>query len=267
MRSKQNPFPGMNPFMERSWLDVHTVVVAGIRDAIALAGLPDELRARAEERLIIEDEGDHAPRHYRADTAISEAWKEGKPPEWSAGETGPGGVILAMPTLVYSDAEVERWVEITTRDGTLVTVIEVLSPSNKEESQPRYQQKQRDYRAAGVNVVEIDLLRCGRHTVGVPLRLLKKTDGTRYLICVERGSRPGWHEVYEWPLKDRVPAVRIPLRPTDKDVALDLQPLIDRCYELGAYWQEDFSVSPEPPLTEAEQAWATEKLKAASLLP
>ena len=244
----------MNPFMERSWLDVHTVLVAEIRNAIALAGLPDDLRARAEERLIIEDDSDPSPRQYRADAAITEPWKEGALPVWTPDETTNGGVAVATPRLIYSESEVERWVEISTRDGRLVSVIEVLSPSNKEEYQQRYLQKQRDYRAAGVNVVEIDLLRAGKHTVGVPQRLLKKVADTRYVICVSRASRPGWHEVYEWALRDRIPGVRIPLRPSDKDVALDLQPIIDRCYELGAYWQEDYSAPLDPPMTMEEKA-------------
>lgn len=257
----------MNPFMERSWMDVHTVLVASIRDAVALAGLPDDLRARAEERLTIEDEGAQTPGHYRADTAISEVWKDGKPPQWSAEEKTSGGVVIATPKLLYSEPEMERWVEISTRDGRLVTVIELLSPANKEEARSRYLKKQADYRAAGVNVVEIDIVRSGRHTAAVPQRLLNKAEGTRYLICVERASHRGWHEVYEWSLRDRIPAVRIPLRPSDKDVALDLQPLVDRCHELGAYWQEDYAAPLDPALTAEEAAWMNERLRESGLLP
>jgi hypothetical protein len=35
------------------------------------------------------------------------------------------------------------------------------------------------------------------------------------------------------PLRQRLPAIRVPLRRTDPDAALDLQVLIEQCYERG----------------------------------
>lgn len=32
---RTNPFPGMNPFLERHWSDVHTKLIAYIADALA----------------------------------------------------------------------------------------------------------------------------------------------------------------------------------------------------------------------------------------
>ena len=42
-------------------------------------------------------------------------------------------------------------------------------------------------------------------------------------------------EFYVLPLRERLPAIRVPLRRTDLDAALDLQVLIDQCYERGRY--------------------------------
>lgn len=60
-----------------------------------------------------------------------------------------------------------------------------------------------------------------------------------YTICVLRAARSDRLEVYHWGLRDRIPAFRVPLRAEDEDVALDLQPLVDRAYELGYYWQDN----------------------------
>ena len=52
-----SPFPGMDPYLEAHWRDVHTTLVVYIRDALQDA-LPPQLRARVEERVVLEgDEG------------------------------------------------------------------------------------------------------------------------------------------------------------------------------------------------------------------
>jgi hypothetical protein len=65
------------------------------------------------------------------------------------------------------------------------------------------------------------------------------------------------------PLRQRLPAIRVPLRRTDPDAALDLQSLVDDCYERGRYASViDYSKPPHPPLPEEEAAWAKEALAA-----
>src|SRR6266849_2669448 len=48
-----SPFPGMDPYLESHWRDVHASLVIYIRDALQEA-LPPELRARVEERVVLE---------------------------------------------------------------------------------------------------------------------------------------------------------------------------------------------------------------------
>src|SRR5688500_3173542 len=48
-----SPFPGMDPYLEEHWRDVHASLVIYIRDAIQ-DQLPRELRARVEERVVME---------------------------------------------------------------------------------------------------------------------------------------------------------------------------------------------------------------------
>src|SRR5262245_47878195 len=47
------PLPGMDPYLEAPWRDVHASLVIYIRDALQ-DQLPRELRARIEERVVME---------------------------------------------------------------------------------------------------------------------------------------------------------------------------------------------------------------------
>ena len=164
--------------------------------------------------------------------------------------------------------EIHRWIELRAAGGKLITVIEVLRPANKTgDGWKDYRRKQQDYLHAGVNLVEIDLLRGGDHVLGFPRAEVENADTIPYFICVTRASDRLSRYVYPIALQQRLPAIAIPLRETDADVPLDLQPLVDRAYELGRHWQEDFSQRLSPPLAAEEQEWATERLRGAELLP
>ncbi len=263
MTSTKNPFPGMNPFLEENWGPVHTALISFMWEAIGNA-LPRGLLARPEERLAIDEL--IPPHRYRADVGITESWKQGIAPSWQP-DSSPG-ITLMEPEILRVDEEIERWIEIRTVDGRVVTVIELLSPANKNSAWDRYKLKQYNYLQSHTSLVEIDLLRSGRNALPLPddyLKLRKKPAGTHYTICCSRAWRPGTRELYTWPIRDRVPAVRIPLRPTDKDIVLDLQPLIDRCYETGRYYEGHFEEDPEPPFPADEAAWVDEQLRAAGL--
>ena len=242
---------------------MHTALISFIWQEIA-PQLPDDLVTRPEERLVI-DEIEQS-KSYRGDVAVTEPWKHGVAPSWEpAGGAASGGIVLAEPQIVRVDEDVERWIEIRTADGHLVTVIELLSPANKGLEWERYRDKQTDFLHSTANLVEIDLLRSGRFVLPVPAELLRKPAGTCYFIGVRRAARRYEREVYCCPLAERLPAVRIPLRPTDRDIVLDVQPLIDRCYELGRYYKGRFDEIPDPPLSPKEAAWVDERLRAAGL--
>jgi hypothetical protein len=54
-----------------------------------------------------------------------------------------------------------------------------------------------------------------------------------------------------------LPAIRIPRRQTDTDIALDLQALIDQAYEDGRYGDDiDYREDAEPPLSPDDARWA-----------
>lgn len=117
----------------------------------------------------------------------------------------------------------QRYVKIVDADDRrVVTVIEVLSPSNKSsgEDGQHYRLKREAYIANGVSLVEIDLLRSGqRPPLGDPSPPISD-----YYLLVHRGwedSRLGI-----WPLSIRDPfplQIPVPLDPDVPDSTLDLR--------------------------------------------
>ena len=171
--------------------------------------------------------------------------------------------MLAEPDRIHLPASEVRepFVEIhDARDGgRVVTVIEFVSPTNKrtQVGRRKYLQKQREVADSDANLVEIDLLRGGR---GITLASGEVTPVRRrspYHACVRRASAPDGLDYYALPLRARLPAIRVPLRPTDQDVPLDLQSLVDTAYVRGRYEETiDYAIPPVPPLEPADAEWA-----------
>jgi hypothetical protein len=146
----------------------------------------------------------------------------------------------------------------------------ILSPSNKSPGPNReqYLRKQQKICASDANLVEIDLNRFGTHTLAFPLAHLKPPYRTVYMTCVRRATRRGKAEVYPMRLWHRLPVIKIPLRPTDTDVPLDVQAHVEQCYRNGAYEGTlNHAVDPDPPLVGAEAEWADEYLFEKGLRP
>src|SRR5438093_3309106 len=115
----KNPFPGMNPFFEQRWQDAHTSLITYIRDTLQTR-LPDDLIAGAEEELVAIGAQAEAAK-LRPDISVKKPWED----------TGAGGVAVAarvrapqatLPTRIFIDDEIERWIEIHDETGRLVSV-------------------------------------------------------------------------------------------------------------------------------------------------
>lgn len=74
---RKNPFPGIDPWMQTAWSDVHTRLIGCISDALG-DELPDDLLARAVENVSLCAAGEDVGVR-RADVAVieAEAWKLG----------------------------------------------------------------------------------------------------------------------------------------------------------------------------------------------
>jgi hypothetical protein len=167
------------------------------------------------------------------------------------------------PFIVIEPTEfVEPFLEIRlARGGALVTVIEILSPANKTTAADMYREKQRNILIHGINLVEIDLLRDGGHVLAVSQHQIANLPGN-YWVCVSRTQSLGEYEIYPISLRERLPHLSIPLRPSDADVVLDLPSVFDRCYDNGDFSREiDYNATPEIPLSPDDAQWADALLR------
>jgi hypothetical protein len=106
--------------------------------------------------------------------------------------------------------------------------------------------------------VEIDLLRGG------PRMPFAKPPVCDYCIVVSRANeRP---EAAFWPLalRDPLPAIPIPLREPRADASLPLQDILHLVYDRAYYKDYIYQGIPNPTLSDADAAWASELLKSAS---
>ena len=253
----ENPFPGMNPWLQSYWHSVHASLITYARDAIS-AQLPPGLAALTEERLVIENLRDDFKKSIGPDVAIAESWDGGGPPKL------PPGAAVAEAVMVILDKPVERWIQIVDGSGHLITAVEVLSWTNKDDDKGRraYRSKQRIYQEGGVNLVEIDLLYSGDRIFLAPPDAFGSHLDHPYGVSVWRANQPDRAFAYPIGWRKRLPAVPIPLREQDADAILDLQPVLDETYRNGRYaYLIPYHSGPEPRLPGREQDWAEQLLR------
>jgi hypothetical protein len=255
-------FPGMDPYLEdpRLWPGVHNSLVVRIHDQLQPLLRPRYVAA-LEERVYLE-----GPSHEVVpDVWVRRAGRPGPEPVASGGRGAATAVleddspiVVTIPSLEVHESIIEI---LDLRSGQrVVTVIEVLSPSNKYAGVGKvaYLRKQREVLASDAHLVEIDLLRSGPHALAVPAELIQGQIDYDYMICVNRavGSR-GSYELYPRELRARLPRIKIPLAGDDPDVLLDLQAALDRTHEAGFYEERiDYDRPCVPPLPAEDQAWA-----------
>src|SRR5688572_5449484 len=152
---KRSPFPGMDPWLEQHWGDVHQRLITYACDAIQ-EKLPEDLRARMQERLIVESDDDS--RSILPDVSVTE---HPGPVSKPAAPHGPGtSVVEPLVLRLPDEPATQTFIEIIeAKSGArVVTIVEFLSPVNKLPGPGRrlYKRKQREAREASVSLVEID---------------------------------------------------------------------------------------------------------------
>src|SRR5438270_884145 len=122
-----SPFPGMDPYLERHWLDVHADLISLARTALNKT-LPGDLVARMEERFVI-DQLDGSREHV-----IYPDVRVYQDPDHPYGPGSPGSSTgVAEPIVLELEVEPrsETYITIVNTDGEqLVTTIEFLSRTN-----------------------------------------------------------------------------------------------------------------------------------------
>jgi hypothetical protein len=244
------PFPGMDPYLEHPtlWESVHSRLIHAVANQLQPLLVPHYV-ASVEERVYLEE----TPQRPVPDVWVQKV------------RGGAGGVAVAEPAaaapVVIEVAELEVHQHYITildryRDFKVVTVLELISPSNKDAGPGRdsYLAKQREILGSECHLVEIDLLRRGRHVSSVPGAYLKDVGLFDYLTCVNRAPRRKRFELYPGRLRQRLPPVRIPLAEPDPDTTLDLQAALEQAYWDGRYMLRVRYEDPcQPPLSPEDQ--------------
>jgi hypothetical protein len=152
----------------------------------------------------------------------------------------------------------ERYLEIREgTTGTVITVIELLSPKNKRTGEGRnaYLQKRQQILESATHLIEIDLLRAGEP---MPMKTIAQSS---YRILISRRSQRPQAQLYGFGLRQPIPSIPIPLQPETPEPLLDLQPLLHRVYdrarfELGI----DYGAMPNPTVSPEDWQWIQERL-------
>ncbi|MEM8532138.1 MAG: DUF4058 family protein [Chloroflexota bacterium] len=223
------PFPGMNPYLERSglWEDVHTRLIVAIADALGQQIRPH--RITVEQRVYV---------------MLQEA---------TACVDKLGSVIPEEVT--------ERYLEI--RDvstGMVITVIELLSLSNKlkGEGRTQYERKRLRVLASDTHFVEIDLLRAGQP---LPMRIQQRSRQSDYRIIVSRSHHRPRADAYLFDIPEPVPNIPVPLQKGETEPQLPLNQIVHDLYDRAGYdLAVDYQQPPEPPLRDETATWMQQHL-------
>src|SRR6516165_11249254 len=256
-----SPFPGMDPYLESPviWPDVHHELISEIRAALNPSLVPRYV-ARVELRVYISDDDDPGRQALVPDLRVerSPGRKRAKQPKKEPAliATEP----LIVPTLMDEEIEEAFLKIIHVESEELVTLIEVLSPTNKirgARGRASFMSKRREIMNTEVNWVEIDLLRTGIPSVTDPP--LRPSD---YRILMSRGDQRTRTRFWPVGVRQPLPVIQIPLRGKDPEVPLDLSSVFRTVYDRAAY---DVSVDdrkpPQPPLEGDDAKWARELLR------
>lgn len=254
-----SPFPGMDPYLENSaiWPDLHLTLIVAMRAELN-SRLPRGYIAAADRHVWIEDEDDDSRSLVEPDVSISETRRP--VPKRSRKTASHTAILPRRVTLPMRDRHGKPYIKIVdAQDRRVVTVVELLSPSNKAAGPDRqsYLLKREEYLAGNVNFVEINLLRAGKSPPMGRQRI--PTNAYYYLVC--RSDEAPRGRLWTFTVRDALPQMPIPLL-DDDEVELHLRTCLDRAYTEGRYGDEiEYAEPPTPRLDNGDALW-TQKLLA-----
>lgn len=244
-----SPFPGMNPYLERQfeWDSFHNhFLIECLKRLVPQIGTGYVVRSNT--RLYIHEPSAEERRFFaQADVAIS-----GQPSAGAAVATSTLSAPQYRTIPACVETERSNYLEIRSRDDVVVTVIELLSRSNKLNQSDRdtFIAKRYELIRSDVNYVELNLLRAGP-----PLPFEPPIRGP-YYAAVSRSDDRKRVGTWEWGIRDPLPKIPVPLRKPDGDAILDLKPILDTVVDEGGYAFSIYAHRPDPPLTPEDETWA-----------
>jgi len=266
----------MDPWLESPglWPDVHDGLAAEIRAALNQL-LPPPYYAQLGAREELEIATQAATRQIIPDVSVHRPM--------SPADSDTGGVAVAddrrtnvaesVELTVMYDKPLTNFVEIrdTRADHKVVTLIEILSPTNKRPGpdQDAYLSKREVILGSSTSLIEIDLLRSGRRDFfGSDVRdsLMQINPPLDYAVFVQRAWQRTPHVRYElFPcrLTEVLPVIAVPLQENEQESTLDLQYAFRQTYDRGPFGRGavDYNSAIDPPLPAELGEWATTLLE------
>ena len=252
----------MDPYLEdpAHWRGVHAALIVGCYESLN-ATLPEGFIARIEERLYLTIPGER----YYPDVSVETV---GSRPSGGVATRAPSTAVIDAPIQVAASVQEirQRFVEVIALDGPerVVTAIEILSPTNKTPGDGReeYLRKQTRYLQSDTHLLEIDLLRAGRHTVAASESELKALrPAWSYIVSLHRAGSGLRCDAWTRTVREPLPTVPVPLTPEYPDATLPLQKIFDRLWEVGPFRRSlDYAAEPNPPLSEDDALWINDLL-------
>jgi hypothetical protein len=250
----------MDPYLEDPafWSDFHATFINYWREAVA-DRLPDHYEARIDERVNLVELPSERGRRFQPDVAITQR------PAPSGGAPAVSGVAtlepIVVPLLIEEETR-ETYIQVLhRRDRTLVAVLELLSPANKEEpDRSTYLARRNTLLHHDVHLVELDLLLKGQR---IPLGDAYPA-GDYFALVADATRRPDC-DVYAWTMRQPLPPIPIPLRPPDAAVWIDLAAVFAITYERGRYAPSiDYTQPPPISLRGDDLSWARERAQSSA---
>lgn len=250
------PFPGMNPWLENPqlWRDVHHSLISALRDELAPRIAPRYFVAVETQTYIMQP------------TLLPPTWRypdvmvlERGGPAVTTTLTAPAApfVVVELP---LSDPLIEGYLEVRfVPTGEVVTVIELLSYTNKLPGKGReeYLEKRDSLLKSHIHFVELDLLRSGP-----PMPFAEPAAERDYRFFIRRRQEPRRAQLYGFMLREPIPTFPLPLLPDDQEPLIDLNALVRNLYNRARYdLVLDYAKPPDPPLRDADAAWANALLQ------
>lgn len=243
-----SPFPGMDPYLEVQpyWADLHTTMIS-VMKAELNRRLPEHYSAWSDIYVWLH-EPDAQSRRSKPDVFVTSP------------ENAEGGRVATLPAPATSilpavRREGNKYLKIKeTRSGRVVTVIELISPANKEAGPDRdaFLSKRNDCLASKTNIVEIDLLHEGqRLPAGDP------PPASDYCVLVCRAIDFPKTALWPFSIRQPLPEIAVPLNPADGFLALSLKKCFDEAYDQGSYRKSvEYDTPPAVAMNANDREWA-----------
>jgi hypothetical protein len=258
-----SPFPGMAPYLEdpARWMSFRGRFITVLDEMVRPLVRPGFVVEQQEAVYLVAPSGIQRRHPILPDIHVSRA-----PAATGAVVASP----ITEPTIIrrHFPTEVrQRYLEIRDRASRMVvTIIEVLSPTNKDQGGDgfgQFEHKRREVMASPVHWIEIDLLRAGQ-------RMYEMAGESDHGALLKRGmtsdAPPSGEDELEaryFGVRDPAPIIAVPLSRPWPDVALDLGAALATVYERHYAGDVDYlAAPPPPPLAIADALWVGERLRA-----